>query len=202
MRCGTLPCFIAALLGIAARRRRSAARTQPAAPATRPQTAGHRDARTCPIDRTERMTVPVSIGGQGPYGFIVDTGAERTVIARELARRARSRPGPHRDRPQHDRGQPDPDRRHSRPRSRRRTVTGIHAPALARRNLGAEGHARRRQPAAQRVVFDFARQEMTIIAVAAARGTLAAPTRSSSPAAAVSAGWCSSTPRSRASGSG
>ncbi len=32
-----------------------------------------------------RMTVPVSIGGSGPYNFIIDTGAERTVISRELA---------------------------------------------------------------------------------------------------------------------
>lgn len=32
-----------------------------------------------------RMTVPVMIGANGPYPFIVDTGAERTVIARELA---------------------------------------------------------------------------------------------------------------------
>jgi NAD dependent epimerase/dehydratase family enzyme len=31
-------------------------------------------------DYTARMTVPVSIGGSGPYGFIVDTGSERTVM--------------------------------------------------------------------------------------------------------------------------
>ena len=32
-----------------------------------------------------RMTVPVLVAGAGPYPFIVDTGAQRTVIARELA---------------------------------------------------------------------------------------------------------------------
>jgi predicted aspartyl protease len=32
-----------------------------------------------------RMTVPVTIGSSGPYQFIIDTGAERTVISRELA---------------------------------------------------------------------------------------------------------------------
>ncbi|WP_242096506.1 aspartyl protease family protein [Sphingomonas sp. CROZ-RG-20F-R02-07] len=32
-----------------------------------------------------RMTVPVTIAGSGPWNFVVDTGAERTVIARELA---------------------------------------------------------------------------------------------------------------------
>lgn len=33
----------------------------------------------------ERMTVPVMIAGSGPYHFVIDTGAERTVISRELA---------------------------------------------------------------------------------------------------------------------
>ena len=36
-------------------------------------------------DSGTRMTVPVTIGASGPYRFIVDTGAERTVISRELA---------------------------------------------------------------------------------------------------------------------
>jgi predicted aspartyl protease len=31
-------------------------------------------------DRHERMTVPVTINGQGPYRFLVDTGAQATVI--------------------------------------------------------------------------------------------------------------------------
>jgi predicted aspartyl protease len=32
-----------------------------------------------------RMTVPVSIGGRGPYRFVVDTGAQRTVVSHDLA---------------------------------------------------------------------------------------------------------------------
>jgi predicted aspartyl protease len=39
------------------------------------------------LDRTDRMTLPVHIAGQGPFGFVVDTGAERSVISHELARR-------------------------------------------------------------------------------------------------------------------
>ena len=61
------------------------------------------------------MTVPVEIGGAGPYRFVVDTGAERTVISRELARELELEPGPDRDRPLDDRGQPDPDRGHPGP---------------------------------------------------------------------------------------
>lgn len=38
-------------------------------------------------DEPGRMTVPVTIGTAGPYPFTIDTGAERTVISRELAMR-------------------------------------------------------------------------------------------------------------------
>jgi predicted aspartyl protease len=33
----------------------------------------------------KRLTVPVVVGNKGPYNFIIDTGAERTVVSRELA---------------------------------------------------------------------------------------------------------------------
>jgi predicted aspartyl protease len=33
----------------------------------------------------QRLTVPVAVGTSGPYNFIIDTGAERTVVSRELA---------------------------------------------------------------------------------------------------------------------
>lgn len=36
-------------------------------------------------DVATRMTVPVRIGTRGPWPFVIDTGAERTVVARELA---------------------------------------------------------------------------------------------------------------------
>ena len=36
-------------------------------------------------DAQARMTVPVSIKQRGPWNFIIDTGAERTVVSRELA---------------------------------------------------------------------------------------------------------------------
>lgn len=35
--------------------------------------------------RDDRMTLPVTIAGAGPFPFIVDTGAQRSVISRELA---------------------------------------------------------------------------------------------------------------------
>lgn len=39
------------------------------------------------VDASRRMAVPVKIGDNGPFSFLVDTGAERTVISRELAQR-------------------------------------------------------------------------------------------------------------------
>lgn len=36
-------------------------------------------------DLDQRLTVPVAVGARGPYNFIIDTGAERTVVSRELA---------------------------------------------------------------------------------------------------------------------
>ncbi len=38
-------------------------------------------------DAASRVTVPVMINGQGPFQFVIDTGADRTVISRELAER-------------------------------------------------------------------------------------------------------------------
>lgn len=37
------------------------------------------------VDPVYRMTVPVSIDGNGPYNFLIDTGSERTVISSALA---------------------------------------------------------------------------------------------------------------------
>src|SRR5258708_686710 len=36
-------------------------------------------------DPYRRMTAPISLNGQGPYFFVVDTGANQSVISRELA---------------------------------------------------------------------------------------------------------------------
>jgi predicted aspartyl protease len=38
-------------------------------------------------DAAEHMTVPVMIAGKGPFRFVVDTGADRSVIADDLAMR-------------------------------------------------------------------------------------------------------------------
>ena len=113
-------------------------------------------------DVTTRMTVPVRIGGEGPYHFVVDTGAERTVISNELARSLELGPG--RAVMVHSMTEVSriptvvlPDLRIG-----RRTVNGIEAPSLARRHLGAQGMLGVDSLQRQRVLFDFRRGEMTI----------------------------------------
>ncbi|MCW4462644.1 aspartyl protease family protein [Sphingomonas sp. BT-65] len=45
-------------------------------------------------DVSDRMTVPVSINGAAPQPFIIDTGAERSVVSRQLAGNLGLSPGP------------------------------------------------------------------------------------------------------------
>jgi predicted aspartyl protease len=114
-------------------------------------------------DQSRRMTVPVNIGTNGPYRFIVDTGAERTVIATELARTLKLGPGV-------------TSVVHSMTEVSRigtviipelevggKSVRGINAPSLAQINLGAEGMLGVDSLQSQRVSFDFVNREMSIV---------------------------------------
>ena len=128
---------------------------QPQDPATT-ETLGYR------ADSGERMTVPIMIGGRGPFRFIIDTGAERTVISRELAARLALDPSrnvrlagvvdvrevPTVIIPQLDVG--------------RRSLTDVQAPALHAAHIGADGMLGVDSLRNQRVVFDFDRQEMRL----------------------------------------
>jgi predicted aspartyl protease len=114
-------------------------------------------------DRNERMTVPVSIGEHGPYAFVVDTGAERTVIARELASTLQlTTSGKARV---HSMTEVSDISTVSIPTLEvgGKKVRDINAPALARRNLGAEGMLGVDSLQSQRVSFDFPRQQMTVV---------------------------------------
>ena len=135
---------------------------QPVAPPAPPEPAVAETIATG-TDYTARMTVPVSIGGRGPYGFIVDTGSERTVISRELAERLELDPG--RTATMYTMTEVSRVGTVVIPRLEvgRRTVSEIHAPALSRRNLGAEGLLGVDSLQSQRVELDFVRQEMKVV---------------------------------------
>ncbi len=49
------------------------------------QEAAAVDVLTTTTDRNNRMTVPVQIGAKGPFRFVIDTGAQNTVLASSLA---------------------------------------------------------------------------------------------------------------------
>ena len=115
------------------------------------------------IDRSDRMTVPVSINGSSTYPFIVDTGAERTVIADDLAKTLKLEPGP---------------------QLKLATITGtayadsymienltmntinvalIEAPALERHNLGAYGLLGIDSLEDHKVLLDFKNTKMDVL---------------------------------------
>jgi len=114
-------------------------------------------------DRSERMTVPVKLAGQPEIPFVVDTGAERTVISRQLADRLNLAKGPVRNLV---------------------TVTGtgkvntvilpglelsgtkvktIEAPALEREHIGAHGMLGLDSLQSRRVLLDFKKNEMKVV---------------------------------------
>lgn len=62
----------------------SHAAAQPAVPA---EITAATDIVTTTQDRFDRMTVPVTVIGQGPFRFLVDTGSQNTVISNDLAAR-------------------------------------------------------------------------------------------------------------------
>jgi predicted aspartyl protease len=62
--------------------------TPPTAPAAATPATDLEDAASRTLtDLYRRMTAPVLVNGQGPFPFVVDTGANRTVISAELANR-------------------------------------------------------------------------------------------------------------------
>ena len=110
----------------------------------------------------DRMTVDVGIAGRGPYRFLVDTGSERTVISTELAQALGLPPG--RTVIVHSMSEASRIETVVIPRLEvgRRSVDGIQAPVISRRNLGAEGLLGVDSLRKQRVELDFVRRQMTI----------------------------------------
>lgn len=114
-------------------------------------------------DVNERMTVPVTLSGAGPFRFLVDTGADRTVISSAVASRLGLGAGES---------------------AQLHTMTGIsivrtatvprlqfsesdiridEAPVLDAEKMGADGILGTDSLRFQRVVFDFDKKLMTLV---------------------------------------
>ena len=135
-----------------------------ALPATEEPPPVDEDPFTLPtgLDGSKRLSVPVMINGKGPFPFVIDTGADHTILSAELARALGLPAG-------------RPVRLHSIAGESivptvkvARLEVGSHAienqslALLTRRGLGAPGLLGLDAVADQRVTLDFRRHEMTL----------------------------------------
>ena len=157
MKIVRLPCAMVAALLLAGASTHQSVDPVTAAPAETGEEIGIAE------DGRDRMTVSTMIDDKGPYQFLIDTGAERTVISAELARRLSLSAG-------------EGARMHSmsgetqvstvvipKLQVSKKPVHRIHAPALKQENIGAAGMLGIDSLQSQRVTFDFEQQKMTIV---------------------------------------
>ena len=113
-------------------------------------------------DATRRMTVDVSVSGQGPYRFLVDTGSERTIISRQLARQLQLQSG--KNTILHSVIGINDVRTVNIPRLQvsNKTMSVRNAPALEAANIGADGMLGIDSLRSQKVLFDFRAGTMSI----------------------------------------
>ncbi len=115
------------------------------------------------IPPSDRMTVGVSIDQSGPHPFVVDTGAERSVISRQLAQALRLDTGPTvRLVSMGGVDRVGTVRVPSIAIGRIRDNRGFHAPALEQTHLGAHGLLGIEQLRGRVLAIDFDRNEMLL----------------------------------------
>lgn len=113
-------------------------------------------------DTSDRMTVSVRIDGRGPFAFIVDTGAERTVISTELAGQLQLQPAAPVQLLSLSELSTVPAVLVPNLALNGTMISRIDAPALAREHIGAAGILGIDTLQRQRVVFDFKRSRMSV----------------------------------------
>ncbi len=122
------------------------------------------------IDRSDRMTVQVQVNGSEAVPFIVDTGAERTVIANDLARRLSLESGPTLTLATIS-GQAKVNSFFiDKLTTAAVNLEGLEAPGLERSNLGAYGLLGIDSLEDTRVLLDFANQKMDVLPSRKTRG--------------------------------
>ena len=113
-------------------------------------------------DQALRMTAPVRINGQGPFDFVVDTGANRTVVSTELAQALALPPGP----PANVHGvagvEPAETAQVSVFQVGGATSRNLTAPCLSRTRMGADGLIGVDVLSGRRVLMDFRRGELLV----------------------------------------
>ena len=119
-------------------------------------------------DHNDRMTVPVRVSGSGPYRFLVDTGADRTAVSRELASRLRMVAGEQAE--LHSIAGASMIRTATIPSLQltRKEIRNINAPLLEGVNIGADGILGADALRSQRILFDFETETLSIVPSAVA----------------------------------
>jgi predicted aspartyl protease len=114
-------------------------------------------------DANNRLTVPVMVNGQGPFQFIVDTGADRSVVSAELAAKL-SLPVDSKVRLVSMSGVSTVDtvRLKSLAVTANRSIKNVAIPALPERYIGADGLIGLDALKGQRVLIDFTAQTIKV----------------------------------------
>lgn len=122
------------------------------------------------IDKSDRMTVQVQVNGSEAVPFIVDTGAERTVIANDLAKRLGLESGPILTLATIS-GQIQVNSFFiDKLTTATVNLAGIEAPGLERSHLGAYGLLGIDSLEESRVLLDFLNQKMDVLTSQKSRG--------------------------------
>ena len=114
-------------------------------------------------DADDRMTVAVTLGGVGPYRFLVDTGADRTAISKDVASRLGLRIGE--KAALHSMTGMSSVQTATVPSLQvsRSDLRIVDAPVLDADKMGADGILGTDSLRSQRVMFDFVNNVMTIV---------------------------------------
>jgi predicted aspartyl protease len=114
-------------------------------------------------DSSDRMTVPVTVGGSGPFRFLVDTGADRTAISSAVAAQLGLDTSVQASLHSVTGISTVQTATVSNLRLSQQDLKIVDAPILDAANMGADGILGTDSLRSQRVVFDFQKNLMTIV---------------------------------------
>lgn len=117
-------------------------------------------------DNENRMTVPVRLSGAGPYQFLVDTGADRTAISRDLVAKLKLPTAGGAELHSVSGVSKIRTARVSNVQLTRTPEHSIDAAVLDSANMGADGIVGVDLLRSQRIQFDFEKQTMSIVPAA------------------------------------
>jgi len=117
-------------------------------------------------DPENRMTVPVKLAGAGPYQFLVDTGADRTAVSRDIVSRLKLASAGGVQLHSISGVSSVGTARINDVQVTRTPEQSIDAAVLESSNMGADGILGVDLLRSQRVVFDFDKQTMSIVPAA------------------------------------